>query len=53
LKTLKIFDKHGNFIKFVNSELNPLYGPQDVAIINNTIAVADSGNHCVKLFEHL
>jgi hypothetical protein len=40
-------------MKYINSESSPLYGPQDLAIINNTIAVADSGNHCVKIYEYI
>ena len=50
---IQVFNKYGNFIRYINSELNPLYGPQDLAVINNTVAVADSGNHCIKLFEYL
>ena len=49
---IQIFDKHGTFIKVLNSQANGLYGPQDVAVIKNTLAVSDSGNHCVKIFEY-
>ncbi len=49
---IQVFDKHGTFLRFINSETNRLYGPQDLTLINNTIAVADSGNHCVKIFEY-
>ncbi|CAF0704326.1 unnamed protein product [Brachionus calyciflorus] len=49
---VQVFDKHGSFIRYIRCEINQLYGPQDLAVINNTIAIADSGNHCVKIFEY-
>ena len=52
---LQVFDKNGGFLKFINTELNKLYGPQDIQIVErkNLVAVADSGNHCIKLFNYL
>lgn len=51
---IHVFDKYGKFLKYVNSEVNPMYGPQDLDLIEdlNLIAVADSGNHCVRLYNY-
>ncbi|RNA32152.1 tripartite motif-containing 2, partial [Brachionus plicatilis] len=46
---VQVFDKHGTFIRYIRCQVNKLYGPQDLAVINNTIAIADSGNHCSTL----
>ena len=50
-----MFDKCGKFLKFVNAEINQLYGPQDLKVIENEnlVAIADSGNHCIKIFNYL
>lgn len=49
---LQVFDATGSFLSFVNGE--PLYGPQGLALTpDNYVAVADSGNHCIKVFKYL
>ena len=48
----KVFDKHGEFLRVIDTDASPLYGPQDVALMGNRLAVVDSGNHCVKCYNY-
>ena len=51
---LQVFDSEGSFLSFVNTSGNPLYGPQGLAFTEDgNILVADSGNHCFKVYRHL
>nr|XP_039271263.1 tripartite motif-containing protein 3-like isoform X1 [Styela clava] len=51
---LQVFDKHGSFLSYINTDEDPLYGPQGVTLINeDQVAVADSGNQCVKIYRYL
>jgi tripartite motif-containing protein 2/3 len=51
---IQVFDGAGSFLSFVNTEGDPLYGPQDLAITTDGhIVVADSGNHCFKVYRYL
>ena len=51
---IQIFDSQGSFLSFVNTLACPLYGPQGLALTHDGhIVVADSGNHCFKLYKYL
>ena len=51
---IQIFDSQGSFLSFVNTVVCPLYGPQGLALTHDGhIVVADSGNHCFKLYKYL
>lgn len=51
---LKVFDAEGSFLSFVNTSADPLYGPQGLTVTDDgNIVVADSGNHCFKIYKHL
>ena len=51
---IQIFDSQGSFLSFVNTLACPLYGPQGIAAtIDGQVVVADSGNHCFKIYKYL
>ncbi|XP_022079510.1 tripartite motif-containing protein 2-like isoform X2 [Acanthaster planci] len=51
---IQVFDHTGSFLSYVNTTGDPLYGPQDLAVTSDGyVAVADSGNHCVKVYKYL
>ncbi|XP_013787373.2 tripartite motif-containing protein 2-like [Limulus polyphemus] len=51
---IQVFDSGGSFLSFVNTNGNPLYGPQGLAVTSDGIViVADSGNHCLKVYKYL
>ena len=52
---IQIFDSQGSFLSFVNTlAACPLYGPQGLALTHDGhVVVADSGNHCFKLYKYL
>lgn len=51
---LQVFDSNGSFLSYVNTSADPLYGPQGIAITpEGTVVVADSGNHCIKVYKYL
>jgi len=48
-----MFDSQGSFLSYVNTSADPLYGPQGLAVTDEgNVVVADSGNHCLKLYRH-
>ena len=51
---IQVFDSQGSFLSFVNTLACPLYGPQGLSLTpDGHIVVADSGNHCFKLYKYL
>ena len=47
----QVFDSTGSFLAFINTLACPLYGPQGVAMTQDGhVVVADSGNHCYKMY---
>jgi len=51
---LQVFDSNGSFLSYVNTSADPLYGPQGMCVSpDGTLVVADSGNHCVKIYKYL
>lgn len=51
---LQVFDSNGSFLSFVNTAADPLYGPQGLAVTSDGyVSVADSGNHCFKIYKYL
>lgn len=57
---LQVFDSNGSFLSYVNTMGEPLYGPQGLAIEGGRLSdgdghiiVADSGNHCYKVYKYL
>ena len=49
----QIFDEDGCFLSLVDTSPAPLFGPQALfATRDNSVIVADSGNHCVKIFKY-
>ena len=49
-----MFDQFGSFLSYVNTLGCPLYGPQGLALTpEGNIVVADSGNHCIKIYKYL
>ena len=51
---LQVFDSQGSFLSFINTTAEPLYGPQGLTInVDNHVVVADSGNHCIKIYRYL
>ncbi|XP_023215414.1 tripartite motif-containing protein 2-like isoform X1 [Centruroides sculpturatus] len=51
---IQVFDSNGSFLSFVNSNADPLYGPQGLALTaDGYVVVADSGNHCFKVYKYL
>lgn len=50
----KVFDSSGSFLSYINTSADPLYGPQGLALTSDGhVAVADSGNHCFKVYRYL
>lgn len=51
---IQVFDNNGSFLSYVNTMADPLYGPQGLALTDDGhIVVADSGNHCFKMYKYL
>ena len=51
---LQVFDSSGSFLSYINTSGEPLYGPQGLAITDDhQVVVADSGNHCFKMYRYL
>lgn len=51
---IQVFDSNGSFLSFVNSSADPLYGPQGLTLTDDgCVVVADSGNHCLKVYKYL
>lgn len=50
----QVFDSSGSFLSYINTSADPLYGPQGLALTSDGhVAVADSGNHCFKVYRYL
>lgn len=50
----QVFDSQGSFLSYVNTLADPLYGPQGMTLTpDGHIFVADSGNHCFKVYKYL
>jgi len=50
---IQVFDCQGSFLSYVSSSVEPLYGPQGLTVTHDGyVAIADSGNHCVKLYKY-
>ncbi|CAL8081344.1 unnamed protein product [Orchesella dallaii] len=50
---IQIFDSQGSFLSYVSTSVEPLYGPQGLTVTpDGYVAIADSGNHCVKLYKY-
>ncbi|KAK4305725.1 hypothetical protein Pmani_022399 [Petrolisthes manimaculis] len=51
---IQVFDGQGSFLSYVNTLADPLYGPQGMTLTpDGQIFVADSGNHCFKVYKYL
>ncbi|XP_014767947.1 tripartite motif-containing protein 2 isoform X2 [Octopus bimaculoides] len=51
---IQVFDSEGSFLSYVNTSADPLYGPQGLTVTSDGFcAVADSGNHCFKIYKYL
>ncbi|KAA0702157.1 Tripartite motif-containing protein 3 [Triplophysa tibetana] len=51
---IQVFDSSGSFLSYINTTADPLYGPQALALTSDGhVAVADSGNHCFKIYRYL
>ncbi|XP_053533400.1 tripartite motif-containing protein 2 isoform X1 [Ictalurus punctatus] len=51
---IQVFDSSGSFLSFINTSADPLFGPQGLTITSDShILVADSGNHCFKVYRYL
>lgn len=51
---IQVFDSTGSFLSFVNTNGDPLYGPQGLALLaDGHVVVSDSGNHCLKIYKYL
>nr|XP_053636706.1 tripartite motif-containing protein 3-like isoform X5 [Cherax quadricarinatus] len=51
---IQVFDSQGSFLSYVNTLADPLYGPQGMTLTpDGQIFVADSGNHCFKVYKYL
>ncbi|KAK3854735.1 hypothetical protein Pcinc_038802, partial [Petrolisthes cinctipes] len=51
---IQVFDAQGSFLSYVNTLADPLYGPQGMTLApDGQIFVADSGNHCFKVYKYL
>lgn len=54
LMSFQVFDSTGSFLSYINTSADPLYGPQGLALTSDGhVAVADSGNHCFKVYRYL
>lgn len=50
----QVFDGSGSFLSYINTSADPLYGPQGLALTSDGhVVVADSGNHCFKIYRYL
>lgn len=50
----QVFDSSGSFLSYINTSADPLYGPQGLALTSDGhVVVADSGNHCFKVYRYL
>lgn len=50
----QVFDGSGSFLSYINTSVDPLYGPQGLALTSDGhVVVADSGNHCFKVYRYL
>lgn len=50
----QVFDGSGSFLSYINTAADPLYGPQGLALTSDGhVVVADSGNHCFKVYRYL
>lgn len=50
----QVFDGSGSFLSYINTSADPLYGPQGLALTSDGhVVVADSGNHCFKVYRYL
>ncbi|CAG7717931.1 unnamed protein product, partial [Allacma fusca] len=50
---IQIFDSQGSFLGYVSTSIEPLYGPQGLTVTSDGyVAIADSGNHCIKLYKY-
>lgn len=47
-----MFDRQGTFLQFIDSSSDPLYGPQGLSLCDGILYVADSGNHCIKVYKY-
>lgn len=53
-KQFQVFDGSGSFLSYINTSADPLYGPQGLALTSDGhVVVADSGNHCFKVYRYL
>lgn len=53
-KHFQVFDGSGSFLSYINTSADPLYGPQGLALTSDGhVVVADSGNHCFKVYRYL
>ncbi|KAG7262928.1 hypothetical protein CRUP_018931 [Coryphaenoides rupestris] len=51
---IQVFDGSGSFLSYINTSADPLYGPQGLALTSDGhVVVADSGNHCFKVYRYL
>ena len=50
----QVFDQFGSFLTFINTSGCKIYGPQGIAVTpEESVVLADSGNHCIKCFKYL
>ncbi|KAI9565200.1 hypothetical protein GHT06_008981 [Daphnia sinensis] len=49
---VQVFDRQGTFLQFIDSSFDPLYGPQGLSLCDGILYVADSGNHCIKVYKY-
>ncbi|XP_032779097.1 tripartite motif-containing protein 2 [Daphnia magna] len=49
---VQVFDRQGTFLQFIDSSSDPLYGPQGLSLCDGILYVADSGNHCIKVYKY-
>ncbi|XP_047736165.1 tripartite motif-containing protein 2-like [Hyalella azteca] len=48
------FDSGGSFLSYINTLADPLHGSQGLAYTpDGHVVVADSGNHCLKVYRYL
>ncbi|KAF2358120.1 B-box-type zinc finger [Trinorchestia longiramus] len=51
---VQVFDSRGSFLSYINTLADPLHGPQGITYTpDGHIVVADSGNHCFKVYKYL
>ncbi|XP_062864334.1 tripartite motif-containing protein 2 isoform X2 [Trichomycterus rosablanca] len=51
---IQVFDSNGSFLSCIDTSADPLYGPQGLALTpGGRVVVADSGNHCFKVYRYL